>query len=424
VSGLKAGGRCARFVPAAALALLGKADCEEVAAGDSVEAVVTVMFVDLRRFTTLAEAMELDGIVRVLNQWFGCLEPLIAAQGGFVDKYIGDAVMAVFPGGPDAALHCAGQLLTAMADLNRQRVAAGQAPLRAGIGINTGIAALAAIGSPERLELTVVGDAVNIASRIEATTKAYGADVLLSEHSYNRLTRPDDFRLRFIDRILVRGKQIPLSVYEYFGGDSEPLGKQKAAAQADFDRAVAYYHYGKITDAQAAFERCAAACPGDAVVGEYLRRCQAYRSTGVLERAVEMMAYPQWGPEFSVGHAVIDAHHRKLFESVALLMRMIDADDYGKLDSVIDFLAKYVDVHFKTEERLMEACDYPFYRDHKAQHERFTAVFSCLVEELADPGTHGAYIAFRVRILVVDWLLNHTTKSDPHLGKYLARAAC
>ncbi len=412
-----------RFVPNAALAMLGKDSHADVVAGDSVETVATVMFIDLRGFSALAEELELEGIVGVLNSWYGSFEPVITRHGGFVDKYIGDAIMAVFPGGPDEAIRCASEFSSAMAELNRARMSASLPALRAGVGINTGIAAIAAIGSPGRIDITIVGDTVNIASRMEAVTKTYGVDVLVSEHSYMRLSRPEEFKLRFLDRILVRGKRIPLSVYELYDGDPEPMRSQKEAAKPDFDRAVANFHYGRVAEAKSIFSSCSATCPGDAVTGEYLRRCDLYERTGVLERAFEMDTYPRWSPEFSVGHETIDTHHGKLFESVALLMRMIDADDYSKLGAIIQFLSKYVDIHFKTEEDLMRSCGYPLFADHKAQHERFVAVFSRLVQELAPTGQHGVYIAFRVRILVIDWLLNHTTKSDPHLGRYLARNA-
>ena len=416
--------RIGRFVPQPAVRILGRGDPREVETNDVSEAVATIVFIDLRNFTTLSEEMEPDAVVRFLNDWYGVIEPVIAEFGGFIDKYIGDAALAIFTGDTDRALRCCVEIVKRLERLNLKRLSEGKPPLRAGIGMNAGIAAFAAIGSDERLDITVIGDTVNIAARVESLTKTYGVDLLLSEHAYARLSDPDSFNLRFIDRILVRGKKIPLSVYEAFGGGPESEVAAKKGSLREFDRAVAYYHYGNVDEAKPIFERCLAAFAGDGVCSEYLRRCLRYEQSGVLERASEMLVYPAWGPEFSVGHATIDAHHKKLFESVAVLLRMIDMDDFSKIGAVIEFLAKYIEIHFRTEEDLMRACDYPFFADHKSQHDRFAVVFANLIRELTSADHHGVYIAFRVRILVVDWLLNHTTKADPHLGRFLARRAC
>ncbi|OHD20529.1 MAG: hypothetical protein A2Y38_21260 [Spirochaetes bacterium GWB1_59_5] len=413
-----------RFVPEAALRLLGRSDARDVRAGDIAEAVATIAFIDLRNFTTLSEELTPEGVVRFLNDWYGTIEPLIAEHNGFIDKYIGDAALAVFIGPVDRAVRCCTEIVKAVDGLNRARIAGGLPPLKAGIGMNTGIVAFAAVGSSHRIDITVIGDTVNVAARLEAMTKTYGVDIILSEQTYARLKNLESFDLRFLDRIVARGKRIPLSVYEAYDGDTETRRETKKRLHPDFDRAVAWYHYGRVGEAHLLFDRCAAMLPDDGASLEYLRRCAEFERTGFLERAAEMNVYPVWGPEFSVGHETIDLHHKKLFESVAILMRMIDAEDFSRIGSVIEFLGKYVDVHFRTEEGLMKSCAYTFFDDHKAQHDRFALVFADLVRELEAGGHGGVYVAFRVRILIVDWLLNHTTKADPHLARFLAKAVC
>jgi hemerythrin-like metal-binding protein len=415
---------CARFVSQTALRVLGRDDARDVRAGDISEVVATIAFIDLRDFTRLSEELSPEGTVRLLNDWYGTIEPLIAAHNGFVDKYIGDAALAVFVGPVDRAVQCCIAIVKAVEELNRGRLAEGLSPLRAGIGMNTGIVALAAVGSSSRTDITVIGDTVNVAARLEALTKVYGVDIMFSEHTYARLKDLAGFELRFLDRIVARGKKIPLSVYEAYGGDQETRRDAKKRMRPDFDQAIAWYHYGRVEEARSLFIRCAAALPDDGASLEYLRRCSEFERTGLLERAVEMSVYPVWSQEFSVGHKTIDLHHQKLFEAVAVLMRMIDAEDFSRIGSVVEFLAKYIVVHFSTEEELMKSCAYPFYDDHKSQHDRFAVVFADLVRELQAGGHGGVYVAFRVRILIVDWLLNHTTKADPHLGHFLSRAAC
>lgn len=415
---------CTRFVPEAALRLLGRSDARDVNAGDIVEAVATIAFIDLRDFTRLSEALTPEGVVQLLNDWYGTIEPLIAEHDGFIDKYIGDAALAVFTGPVDRAVRCCIEIVKAVAGLNRKRLSDGLPPIRAGIGLNTGIAAFAAVGSINRVDITVIGDTVNVAARLEAITKSYGVDIMLSEQTYARLGDVESLDLRFLDRIVARGKKIPLSIYEAYGGDTEVRRQAKKLLRPDFDRAVAWYHYGRVDEARPLLDRCVAMLPDDGASLEYVRRCAEFERTGFLEQAAEMKIYPVWGPEFSVGHETIDLHHQKLFESVSILMRMIDAGDFSRIGSIVEFLAKYVHVHFRTEEELMKSCAYPFYVDHKAQHDRFALVFADLVRELQVGGHSGVYVAFRVRILIVDWLLNHTTKADPHLSRFLAKAVC
>ncbi|HUW71507.1 MAG TPA: bacteriohemerythrin [bacterium] len=418
------GAGCTRFVPESALRLLGRNDVREVRAGDIAELVATIAFIDLRNFTAISEVLTPEGVVRFLNDWYGTIEPLITEYDGFIDKYVGDAALAVFIGPVDRAVRCCVEIVKAVEELSRGRLMEGLPPLRAGIGLNTGIVAFAAVGSANRVDITVIGDTVNVAARLEAMTKTYGVDIMLSEQTYARLKDLASFELRFLDRIVARGKKIPLSVYEAYGGDPETRRETKKRLLPDFDRAVAWYHYGRVDEAHPLLERCADILPDDGACIEYLRRCVEFERTGLLEQAVEMKVYPVWGPEFSVGHKTIDLHHKKLFESVAVLMRMIDAGDFSRIGSVVEFLAKYVDIHFRTEEDLMKSCSYTFYEDHKAQHDRFALVFADLVRELQAGGHNGVYVAFRVRILIVDWLLNHTTKADPHLGHFLAKAVC
>ncbi|MBN2874641.1 MAG: hemerythrin domain-containing protein [Spirochaetales bacterium] len=411
-----------RFVPQAALRLLGTEDAKTLQPGNSAEVLVTLMFVDLRNFSSMSEAMEPDETLGLLNEWFGAIEPVIAGYGGYVDKYIGDALLAVFPEDVEAAVSCAVDIVRTIDALNKTRSAAGKVPLGAGIGINTGFVALGVVGAPHRIDVTIVGDAVNIAARMENATKVYGVDILISENTIVHVRHPELFDFRFVDRILVRGKMVPLSIYEVFSADPETLRLGKQACRSDFDLAMASYHYQNIPEARHLLERCLATSPQDGPAALYLKRCERYEATGEHECAVEMKIYPVWSREFAIGHAVIDQHHQKLFKAVALLMRMIDEESFEKTGAVIEFLDRYIDVHFKTEESLMRACGYPFYDNHKSQHDRFRLSFKKLVGEVGTVSEHQVYTAFRTHLLVVDWLLNHTTRMDPHLGRYLGRA--
>lgn len=413
-----------RFIPEKVIKLLGRETLQDIKPGDVAELIATVAFIDIRNFTELSESMPPGEVVKFLNNWYGMLEPLITAHDGYIDKYVGDAVLAVFTGTADQALKCSKRIVE-MVDLTHKDCEKPDTQrITVGIGLNSGVVAITALGSTNRLDVTVIGDTVNTAARLEALTKTYGVNILISEHTYIRLSNPGSFDLRFLDRMVARGKKIPLSVYEAFGGDEESRRIDKARTQVLFEQAIAWFHYGIVNRANEIFQKCLDALPNDGPTHYYLQRCEDYKLTGSLDCAAEMKIYPAWSAEFSVGHSTIDKHHQKLFEVVSILMRMIDRKQFNSIDKVVDFLGKYIDIHFRTEEHLMKSCNYVFYEDHKSQHDKFAQIFKMLIDELKQGNNDEVYTAFRIRILIVDWLLNHTTKSDPHLAEYLSKTAC
>ncbi|KAJ3081280.1 hypothetical protein HK102_002460, partial [Quaeritorhiza haematococci] len=182
---------------------------------------VAILFSDIRSFTTVAESMEPHEVVDLLNHHFGDAVNSIMAEQGILDKYIGDAVMAVFGVpfvSPDDSLHACNAALrmkAALAISNERRIAAGQAPLKIGVGINTGMVLSGNIGSVKRMEFSCIGDAVNLASRVEGLTKFYQVTILITEHTRSEIG--DAFWTREIDRVVVTGKSKPVVLYELLG---------------------------------------------------------------------------------------------------------------------------------------------------------------------------------------------------------------
>ena len=189
---------------------------EEVLGGKSV--VATVLFSDIRGFTPITEDLGAHGTVSLLNEYFTIMVECIQKQGGMLDKFIGDAIMAVF-GLPlpheddeDRAVRASISMITELRRWNAERAAASKRPVDIGVGLNTDSIVSGNIGSPKRMDYTVIGDGVNLASRLESACKEYGARILLSENTFRKLR--GTYRAREVDRVIVKGKTEPASIFE------------------------------------------------------------------------------------------------------------------------------------------------------------------------------------------------------------------
>jgi adenylate cyclase len=234
---------------------------------------VTILFADLRDFTKLSEALGAAGMVDLLNEYFSFMADIIRSKGGVIDKYIGDALMALF-GAPlshgddaDRAVEAARDMIRALELFNEGRVQSGQLPIRIGIGLATGEVIAGAIGSSDRLNFTVIGDAVNLAARLEAQTKNYGVPILACNTTIERLTRPA--QTRRIDIVQVKGQEKPATLHEI------RFDKVAAATAKRFAAAFDLYSAGSFAAAGSAFARVVAFDPGDSVAQLLQARCEA-----------------------------------------------------------------------------------------------------------------------------------------------------
>jgi adenylate cyclase len=179
---------------------------------------VSILFSDIRNFTHVSEAIGARETVTMLNEYFAEMVDVVFRYGGILDKYIGDAIMALFgspfarPDDADNAVAVANDMLVTLRALNQRRQETGRASIDIGVGIATGQVIAGSIGSPKRMEYTAIGDSVNLASRLEGATKVYGVKILLSESTAHDLQRPA--RLREIDLMRVKGKDQPVAIYE------------------------------------------------------------------------------------------------------------------------------------------------------------------------------------------------------------------
>ncbi|MEG4630484.1 adenylate/guanylate cyclase domain-containing protein [Microcoleus sp. AR_TQ3_B6] len=262
-----------RFVPNEFLAFLGCDSIVDVKLGEAVELEMSVLFSDIRDFTTLSEQMTPTENFKFINSYLSRMEPLIVENQGFIDKYIGDAIMALFSEGADDAVKAGIAMLQTLAEYNRARASLGYVPLEIGVGINTGSLILGIVGGKSRMDGTVISDAVNLASRIENLTKNYGVSLLITQQTFERLKKPGDYAMRIIDEVQVKGKSQWVTVYEVFDADLAEVKAGKLATLELFTEALSLYNMKSFREAARLFADCLRQNPGDKVARIYLERC-------------------------------------------------------------------------------------------------------------------------------------------------------
>ncbi len=268
-----------RFVPFEFLQLLEKGSIVDVELGDQVQREMTVLFSDIRSFTTLSESMTPRENFDFINSYLARMGPVIRAHNGFIDKYIGDAIMALFADSADDALRASVEMQLALQKWNASRAKYALAPVRVGVGLHRGLLMLGTIGENQRMEGTVIADAVNLASRIEGLTKQYGAAILLSDETRRALKDPDQFQMRFIDRVRVKGKSEPVTLYEALSGLPEETRRARLASLDQFQAAADRYASAEFRDAERLFLEIynQSADPAAAL---YVRRCREFLKNG------------------------------------------------------------------------------------------------------------------------------------------------
>ncbi|HEY9668677.1 MAG TPA: ATP-binding protein, partial [Coleofasciculaceae cyanobacterium] len=272
-----------RFVPHEFLQFLERESIIDVRLGDQVQKEMTVLFADIRSFTNLSEKMSPKENFDFLNAYLSRVSPVIRNHRGFIDKYIGDAVMALFPQTTDDAVQAAIEMQKQVRLYNVHRQEKGKEPIAIGIGLHRGSLMLGTVGEPERMEGTVIADAVNLASRLEGLTKVYGVDVLISEQTLYRLDDPQSYNYRFLGRVKVKGKNQPVDVFEVYDTDSEQLIELKRQTRAEFEQGVALYVQENFTQAQQVFQQVLQRNEQDRAVKLYIERCKKARRFGVSE---------------------------------------------------------------------------------------------------------------------------------------------
>ena len=202
-----------RFVPAQFLNLLGKNSITEVQLGDQIQKTMTVLFVDIKSFTRLSEQMSPKENFDFLNAYLQHMEPIIRKHNGFIDKFIGDSIMALFEYCPEHALDAAREMQRCLKTFNLQLIENGKQPIETGTGIHTGSLMLGIVGGEGRMEGTVVSDAVNLASRLEGLTRVFGEKIIISETTYQHIENKNKYQISYLDEVTVKGRLKTVKIY-------------------------------------------------------------------------------------------------------------------------------------------------------------------------------------------------------------------
>ncbi len=273
----------AKFVPSAFLRSIGRENITEVQLGDQVHRNVTVSFSDIRDYTRLSEAMSPEENFTFVQEYSHLMGPIIRHNGGFVNQYLGDAIMSLFLENPEHALRAAVEMQRALMTFNDRRRDRQLPTIKAGIGMHTGPLVMGIIGDADRLDAATISDTVNAASRIESLTKHYGVNIMLSEATFSQIPDPSTFHVRFLGNVILKGKEDSLPLYECFDGDLPAIFERKLATLSRFEAGLKYYSSKAFTHASMIFEEILNRNPDDVPAKILLNRSARYIASGVPE---------------------------------------------------------------------------------------------------------------------------------------------
>ena len=243
-----------KFVPSEFIKSLGKAKITEVFLGDQVEREVTVVFVDIRDFTTISEGLSPTDNFLFVNAFNNRMGPIIRKNGGFIMQYLGDGFMALFTEGSQGALNASVEMQAALREYNQERELKNRHPVRVGVGMQSGKLILGITGDRERLDAAIISDTVNTAARIEGLSKHYGTTILLTQECKDNLVAPENFDFRYLGKVQLKGKKKPIKLYECINGDELELRTHKLENLENFNHAMELFFKKEFAMAAVSFQ--------------------------------------------------------------------------------------------------------------------------------------------------------------------------
>ncbi|MGD1809672.1 response regulator [Dapis sp. BLCC M126] len=272
-----------RFVPHEYVKLLSKENILDVKLGDRVSKEMAILFSDIRSFTTISEQMTPQETFAFVNGYLQQVSPEIRDRNGLIIKFMGDGIMAVFPDGADDAVQAAIGKLKKLQEYNQTLEGKKLPPIKVGIGIHLGHMMVGIVGEPNRMSGDALSDNVNLTSRLEGLTKYYGVSLLISKSAFEGLKNPEQYQIRFLDRVSVKGRHEALDVYEVLDGEMDYVKELKLKTQADFILGLEYYRLGNLVSAKNYFKKVLAVNSADKTARVYLERIEQLTLIGIPE---------------------------------------------------------------------------------------------------------------------------------------------
>lgn len=272
-----------KFVPNEFIRSLGKESLTDVMLGDQVEKNVTVLFTDIRDFTSLSEKMTPEENFHFISSFNARLGPIIRSNKGFINQYLGDSIMALFPENPEDALMAAIQMQKAVHELNKERIADGLTAIKAGIGMHTGPLIMGITGDEFRMDTATISDTVNTAARIESLTKYYKSPLLLSVETLRQISDHSSYHLRHLGKVQLKGKYNLLSIVECLNGNPAEALQKKVKTLPHFNKAMEFYLEQRFENAIQVFEGIISIDPSDLTAIYFMENALKYQREGVPE---------------------------------------------------------------------------------------------------------------------------------------------
>ena len=272
-----------KFVPYEFIGSLGHKVITDVKLGDQAEKIVTVLFSDIRGYTTLSENMTPEENFKFVCSFNERMGPAIRRNNGFINQYLGDAIMAIFPGNAADALSAAIEMQREVEEFNLVRSSLGQPPIQIGVGMHTGPLIMGITGDADRLDATTISDTVNTSSRLEGLTKYYKAGIILSGSCLEQIKDKGKFHLRYIGMVQLKGKQQPVKIHECFSGNAKEDIFKKQKTLDTFNEGINNYLNRSFETAVQSFLSVAEEHPEDRTAEFFLTNAKQYLQKGVPE---------------------------------------------------------------------------------------------------------------------------------------------
>jgi len=286
-----------RYVPEEFLNFLGKSDIRQINKGEQVQMEMAIMFSDIRSFTSISESLTAQETFDFIDDYLSAVAPCVRNNKGFIDKYIGDGIMALYPGEAETALKSSVDIIRSLKTFNAAQRSLGKKEISIGIGIHTGRLILGVIGESERLSSTVISDAVNLSSRLEGLTKIFGTAIIISEDLMAKLDpaifintqefssstefSDDSIFYRYLDIVKVKGKNTPVKIFEIISDKDNATDMKKIDTHEEYSKAIKLYQTKEFQKAENSFKEILSKNPNDKTSAFYLEKCVRLLKTGV-----------------------------------------------------------------------------------------------------------------------------------------------